>query len=207
MVTTPKDAVAEPAPAGLPEAPARPVAHLNARISGYLADSVILLAFVLVFFVAAGAVLLFTSDLGQDDPPDSAYNAFIAIIIGGTLVSWTVFNVALMRWRGQTAGMYVVGIRTVGEVTSKLTTGQALVRWFGLHPLLFHPILLPIWILLSLLVVSQTLGEIVLIVTLALALLCLISPVASLISVLVDPARRALHDRLARTLVVHMEHP
>ncbi|OGO51681.1 MAG: hypothetical protein A2148_09970 [Chloroflexi bacterium RBG_16_68_14] len=187
-------------------ATARPVAHLNARISAYLVDSVVLLAFILVFFVIGGAVLLFSSDLGRGDPPDSAYYASIAIFLGGSLLSWTAFNLALMRWRGQTTGMYVIGIRTVGE-DGPLTPGRMLLRWFGLHPLLFHPFLLPIWAIFSLLVVSLTLSQVVLVVTLALVLLCLVSPAVSLLAMLLDAERRALHDRLAHTLVVHLEQP
>lgn len=193
--------------AGSSRATARPVAHLNARISAYLVDSVVLLAFVLVFFVIGGSVLLFTSDLGQGDAPDSAYYASVAVFLGGTLLTWTAFNLALLRWRGQTAGMYVVGIKTVREDGPALTIRSALLRWFGLHPLLFHPFLLPIWAIFSLLVVSFTLSQIVLVVTLALVLLCLVSPVVSLVAVLVDTDRRAIHDRVARTLVVHLEQP
>lgn len=207
MVSTSKQAMAEPTTAGSSAVTVRPVAHLNARISAYLVDSVILLAFVLVFFVIGGSVLIFTGDLGKGDPPDSAYYASIAIFLGGSLLSWTAFNLALMRWRGQTTGMYVIGIRTVGEHGPALTTGRTLLRWFGLHPLLFHPFLLPIWALFSLLVVSFTLSQVVLVVTLALVLLCLVSPAASLLAMLVDSERRALHDRLARTLVVHLEQP
>ena len=189
------------------KAPTRPVARLNARISAYLVDSVILFAFILVFFVIAGLQVLATTDWGQDDPSDASLAAFIAILSGGTLLSWTVFNMVLMRWRGQTAGKYVIGIRTVAEDGPTLTTQRALLRWFGLHPLLFHPLLLPVWGILSLLVVSLTLSQIVLVVTVALLLLCLVSPAASLVSIALDTERRALHDRLAGTFVVHLEQP
>ena len=200
--------VAEAPPASVsPKERAWPVARANARISAYLVDSVILLAFILASFVIAGAQILLRSDLGRGEPPDSAYYAFIAILLGGSLLTWTAFNLALMRWRGQTAGMYVVGIRTVSEDATALTTGRALIRWFALHPLLFHPFLLPLWAVFSLLVVSFTLSQVVLVVTLALALLCLVSPAASLLTVLLDAERRAPHDRLARTMVVHLEQP
>ena len=205
MVSTSKPAVADSPVA--PRVATRSVAHLNARVSAYLIDSVILIAFILVFFVIGGAVLLFTSDLGRGDPPDSAYYAGIAVFIGGSLLAWTVFNLALVRWRGQSAGMYVVGIRTVSETGAPVSWRQAALRWFGLHPLLFHPFLLPVWAVLSLLVVSLTLSEIVLVVTLALVLLCLAAPLAGAAAMLRDPERRALHDRLARTTVIHLDQP
>ena len=207
MVSATEQVAQEPPTAVPPTATARPIAHLNARISAYLVDSIILLAFILVSFVIAGAQILFTSDLGENDPPDAAYYAFVAILVGGSILAWSAFNVALMRWRGQTAGMYVIGIRTVGEDTPRLTAKRALFRWLAFHPLLFHPLLLPLWVILAFLVVSLALPQIVLVVVLALAVLCLVSPIASLLAVLFDPKRRAPHDRLARTLVVHLDRP
>lgn len=206
MLSTGNDALAEQPVAAPAASSARPVANLNARISGYLVDSVILLAFILVFFVVGGAILLFTSDFGAGDPPDWAYYACVAVFLGGTLLSWTAFNLALLRWRGQTAGMYVLGIKTVGA-NGAITSGRLLIRWFGLHPLLFHPLLLPVWAIISLLIVSFTLNQIVLAVTLVLVLFCIAAPVAGLIAMFADPERRALHDRLAGTVVVHLQEP
>ena len=202
-----KHAVTEHA-RGAPSPPAAPaVARLNARISAYLADSIILLAFILTFFVIGGAVLLFSSDLGSNDAPDAAFTAFLAILLGGPLLSWSAFNLALMRWRGQSLGMYIVGIRTVAEGGAPLATRTVLLRWFGLHPLLFHPFLLPIWALLALYSVSVTLSQIIFVITVALVLLCVVAPAASLLTMIVDSNRRALHDRLAGTLVVYIGQP
>jgi uncharacterized RDD family membrane protein YckC len=189
------------------EATGQPVARLNARVSAYLADSVILFAFILVFFVLGGLQLLIADNRTDGDPPDPAYYAFIAIFLGGPLISWTAFNLLLMAWRGQTAGKYVLGIKTVSAEDAPLTFRRVLLRWFGLHPLLFHPLLLPLWTVASLLVVSFTLEQAVLVVAVALALLCVVSPLANLVLLMADPERRALHDRLARTMVVHLEHP
>ena len=207
MVTTSQGAIAQSGMEPSSAVSDQPLARLDARISAYLVDSIVLVAFVLVFLIVAGSILLFTSDGGSGNPPDSAYYASVAVFLGGSLLAWTAFNLALMRWRGQTTGMYVLGIKTVGVGAPAVTTGQALIRWFGLHPLLFHPLLLPIWGILSLLVVSLTVSQVALFITLALALLCLASPVGSLAAVLLDPERRAPHDRLAQTIVVHLDQP
>src|SRR3990170_1492813 len=204
MVSAPKSAAAGSTIAATPAMTTRPVAHLNARISAYLVDSVVLLAFILVFFVIGGAVLLFSSDLGKDDAPDSAYYASIAVFLGGSLLAWTAFNLALMRWRGQTIGMYIIGIRVVGRDDATLTSSRIVVRWLGLHPLLFHPLLLPVCGTLAVLAASVTLNQVVLIVTLALVVLCIVSPAATLALTLLDNERRALHDRLADTIVVRL---
>lgn len=207
MVSTPRQAFAETSTPGAAAASTRPVARVNARISAYLIDSLALAGFILLFFIIAGTLLLSVSDIGRQDAPDSAYYAFIAIFLGGCLISWSAFNIALLRWRGQTTGMFIVGIRSVGEDGAPLATGQTLLHWFGLHPLLFHPLLLPIWGLGALLVVSVTLSQAVLGIAVALTLLCLLAPAASLLAMLLDAERRTLPDRLARTTVVHLGPP
>ena len=52
-------------------ASSRPAAHLNARIFAYLVDSVVLLAFILVFFALAGGVLLVSANQSGGDPSKS----------------------------------------------------------------------------------------------------------------------------------------
>jgi uncharacterized RDD family membrane protein YckC len=207
MVSASQTAVQDSTSDAPPATEARPTAHLNARISAYLVDSVILVAFILVFFVLAGAQLLVANSRSDGDPPDAAYYAFVAIFLGGVLLAWTLFNLALVRWRAQTAGMYVIGIRIVPNEGERLTAGQNFVRWFGLNPLLFHPFLLPLWSMLSLLLVSLIVSQLVLVVTVALVLLCIVSPLANLALMIIDAEGRALHDRLAGTTVVHLEAP
>ena len=205
MVSASKHAVERATPAAPAGAIGRSVAHLSARVSAYFVDSIVLFAFILVFFVIAGLQLLIADSRTAGDPSDAAFYAFAAIVLGGSLIAWSAFNLALMRWRGQTMGMYVIGIKTVSEDGTALTTGRTLLRWFGLHPLLFHPLLLPIWLILSYLIFAATPSRVALAITLVPVLLCFVAPVVSLSTALLDHERRALHDRLARTLVVHIE--
>jgi uncharacterized RDD family membrane protein YckC len=202
MVSTPRSLSAEPALAETARATAK-AARLGVRLSAYLIDSVVLLGFILAFFALAGLVLLLTSDLGREDPPDSAYYAFMGVFIGGTVIAWSAFNLALARWRGQTAGQYVAGLRTVSEDARPMSRGRLLARWFGLHPLLFHPLLIPVWALFSAIAVSLTLNQVVLAITLGLVALCIVAPLAALVAAAFDRDRRALHDRLAGTIVVY----
>ena len=188
-------------------ASSRPVARLNARVSAYLVDSVILFALVLVFFVVAGVQLLIASNRTDGDPSDASFTAAIVTFSAGTLLSWTLLNLALMRWRGQTTGKYVIGIRIVTEDKSPLTIGRALLRWFALHPLLFHPFLVIPWVVFTLLSVDFALSPLGFVLALALVLLTIASLLVNLLAVLLDSERRTLHDRLARTLVVHLDGP
>ena len=185
---------------------AQPVARLSARVFAYLVDSVVLLAFILVCFVLAGLQLLIAANRADGDPSDAALVAAIAIFSGGALVSWTIVNVALMRWRGQTAGMYVIGIKAVSEDKNPLTTGRALLRWFALHPLLLHPFLIVPWTILTLLSIDFALSRLGVATAVALILLTLATPVVNLLLILLGDGR-ALHDRLAHTLVVHLDQP
>lgn len=207
MVSTSGQAFAGTSTPASAAASRRPAARVSARCSAYLIDSLALLGFILVFFIIAGALLLSVSDLGKQDAPDSAYYAFISIFLGGCLIAWTVFNVAMLRWRGQTAGMFIIGIRSVGEDGAPLATGQTLLHWLALHPLLFHPLLLPVWGVGALLVVSVTLSAAVMAIAVALMLLCVLAPAASTLSMLLDAEHRTLPDRLARTIVVNLESP
>ncbi len=192
---------------GAPSGSSRAPAGLGTRIAAYLVDSIVLLMFLLIFFVISGAVLLFTSDWGADDPPDAAFSAFIAILIGGPLVSWSLFNLMLDRWRAQSIGMYVVGIRAHFDGPGGRTTGGVLLRWFGLNPVLFHPVLVPVWALLAAYATSVTLSRSVLVLTLTLVFLCVVAPIVSFATMALDSERRGVHDRLARTHVVPVDQP
>jgi uncharacterized RDD family membrane protein YckC len=180
-------------------------ASAQVRIVAYLVDSVILLSFILLFFVIAGLQLLLSSDFTERDAPDSAIYAAPAIVLGGTMIAWSCFNLALLRWRGQTTGQYVAGIRVRRQDGSPPSRRQIVLRWLLLDPLLFHPLLAVIWFVDVVVVVSLTLSEAALVAGLFFVFVCLIAPLVALVSVLADKERRALHDRLAGTVVVHAE--
>ena len=190
-----------------PSSPTLPAATLGARIAAYLIDSIVLLAVLLIFFVIGGAVLLFSSDLGDKDPPDAAFNAFISILIGGPVLFWSLLNLALTRWRAQTAGMYVAGIIVTSEDGKERAPRRVLLRWFGMHPTLYHPLFVPLWTLLAAYATSATLSRGVLLVTIAPAMLCLAVPIANLAAMALDSERRGIHDRIARTRVVPVDAP
>jgi uncharacterized RDD family membrane protein YckC len=201
MVSVPRQALAQPTAGDAPVAGER-AARLNARVSAYLIDSAVLFAFILAFLTLAGSILLFSSDSGRRDAPDSAYYAFIAVLIGGSIISWSLFNIALDVWRGQSVGKYLVGIRVTGDRERSGTLSRAIVRWFGLSPLCFHPMLMPLWGLFGFFTTVLTLSQAVMVVMLAVLFLWVLSPILALITVLADPDRRGLHDRLAGTIVV-----
>jgi uncharacterized RDD family membrane protein YckC len=172
----------------------------------FLVDSVVLLAFILVFWAIAGLQLLLTSDFAEEDPPDSSFSAVLGIVMA-VIPLWLVFNVALCRWRGQTVGKYVADIRIVREDGRPLDLRTSLTRFLPLHPLLFHLFLVPNWFLTAAIATSLTVSPAVLAVTLALTFLCVIATFLAAGAILLDGRRRALHDRVAGTVVVPVTSP
>jgi len=177
------------------------LASLSARAIAFAVDSVVLLSFLALAAFAAGLQLLIRSEFGDVDAPDSAYYTMLGISVA-VVPLWGALNAALHRWRGQTAGQYVAGIRVVRADGSPPGWGSVIVRLLALHPLLFHPFLAPGWLLVAFIATAQTVSEAVLVVTGALVLLSLVAPVVAAVMVLTDGGRRALHDRVAGTTVV-----
>lgn len=187
-------------PAGRAEPPG---ATLRARFAGYVVDLVIQAAFLMVFFVIAGFQLLASSDFGEQDPPESAYWAFVSILMG-TLLFWSLFTVGLVLLRGQTAGQYVAGLRICREDGSRPGLSTLLRWWFGLNPLFFNPLMMAPWLLFAAVAVNLALSRAALVITGGLALLCLVTPLVTLATALAGD-RRPLHDRLSGTVVVSIE--
>lgn len=176
-------------------------ARLEARVVAFLVDSVILLSFILVFMAIAGLQLLLKSEFGEVDPPDSSFWAVLAITVA-VVPFWAAFNVGLYLWRSQSVGQYVAGIKVVRINGSTPDLGSAVVRLLVLNPLLFHPFLAVLWALVAAIATSVTVSEVVLVATVTMVVLSLISPFLALAAAALDKERRALHDRVAGTLVV-----
>jgi len=170
------------------------------RILAYLVDSVILLAVLLVFFVAAGGQLL----AWGEDPPDSAYYTFFAVLMAA-IVAWSALNLALLAWRGQTAGQYVLGHRVAAEDGSRPNVRSLVVRWFALNPLLFNLLLAPVWFVFGAIVFSLTLNVVAAVISIAMVALCIVAPPLALVSMLLSRRGRALHDLVSGTTVVRLE--
>ncbi len=177
------------------------LASLTARAIAFAVDSVLLFTFLALAAFAAGLQLLIRSDFGDVEPPDSAFATLLGISVAVVPV-WGALNAVLYRWRGQSAGQYVAGIRVVRADGSPAGWGTIIARLLALHPLLFHPFLAPGWLLVAFLATAQTVSLVVLVVTGALVLLSLVSPLVAVVMVLTDSQRRALHDRVAGTMVI-----
>ena len=177
-------------------------AGLEPRLVAFIFDTIILLAFLALFAIVAMFQLLARSNFGDADPPDSAYYAALGII-AGVVPFWLIFNVWLLSWRGQTVGKYIVGLRIErADGTGPPGLLRTFVRTLLLDPILFHPLLAVPWALLVVYGTMLTSNTLVLIATMTVLLLSLVASPIALAAVLSDARRRALHDRIAGTLVV-----
>ena len=99
----------------------------------------------------------------------------------------------------------MAGIATSSDEGAVRAPRRVLLRWFGMHPTLYPPLFVPLWVLLAAYATSATLSRGVLMVTIAHALLCLAVPIAGFVAMALDSERRGIHDRIARTRVVPVD--
>jgi uncharacterized RDD family membrane protein YckC len=177
---------------------------LGARIFAYIIDSIVL-AILSVAFVAAGALyMLAQSDWGERDAPDSAQWGFVYASLA-TVPAWALLNLALMARRGQSIGQYVAGLQVAREDGRDAGLVHLIPYLLALHPLVFHPLLAAFWALLAFVALSLTSSNVLVLGSLAIALLCVAAPLLALVTAASDGGRRALHDRVASTKVVRLE--
>ena len=174
------------------------------RLLSYLLDSLFLLAFTLVFFTAAGLYIFLSSSSGRTNPSDEAFSLFAAILVA-TVPSWFILCAALLLLRRQTLGQYIAGLKVASEDGAPPGALRILAYLAALHPLIYHPLLASVWALIWYLSVADFRGDVVVLGSLAMAIVSLIAPLASLAFLLADPARRSIHDRLAGVKVVSFD--
>lgn len=177
-------------------------ATLRARVGGYVVDMVILSAIAMVTAVLGGFALLLSTDFAEQDATNGDMYVFAATIGAGGAVVWTALNLALLATRRQTGGQYVAGLRLARIDGGPLTLRDALVWWFCLNPLLFSWPMAGLVGFSLLILTALTSAQVMLILAMLVIMLCLVAPVVALVSALFDTRNRALHDRVAGTVVV-----
>jgi uncharacterized RDD family membrane protein YckC len=175
-------------------------ASFETRLVAFVLDLIVLFSVFALFFVVAFFQILLRTDFGERDTPDSAVWTATIILATYCFLFLPLYFTGLWAWRGQTMGQMAMAIKVVGRDGRPIGLTRAAVRVGGLNllPLIFvvslvgllavgtseDALVALIWVLVSVglvLVAIQVLG-------------CLMIPF--------DRERRALHDRLADTLVV-----
>ena len=180
-------------------------AGLGARLIAYLIDSIFLFGFTAVFATIAGLTVFVSSDFGEENPSDGAFLALVIILLA-SMPSWILLNLLLLRFRSQTLGQYVLGLGVTREDGEPPTVRQLGLYFAALHPLGFHPIFAMLWALIAWESVVLASSTVLFIGSIALALLCIAGPVASLLFAAVDGRHRGIHDRLAGLVLIRLAH-
>jgi uncharacterized RDD family membrane protein YckC len=180
-------------------------AGLGSRLVAYVLDSVFLFAFTMLFATASFLNIYLRSDSGRDNASDGTIWLSVYMLLL-TVPAWFLFNVALTSRRGQTVGQYVMGLRLVAADKAPLTPKRLATYWLALHPLLFHPMLAGFWLLFAWVAISISENDLLLVLGLALAFMCVLAPLASLVFAALDRQHRGVHDRLAGVRVNRVDY-
>ena len=179
-------------------------AGLGSRLMAYVLDSVFLFAFTMLFATASFLNIFLRSDSGRDNASDGTIWLSVYMLLL-TVPAWYLFNLALTLRRGQTVGQYVMGLRLVSADGSPLTPKRLSTYWLALHPLLFHPMLAGFWLLFAWVAISISENDLLLVLGLAFAFICVLAPLASLAFAAFDRQHRGVHDRLAGVRVNYVD--
>jgi len=175
-------------------------ASFETRLVAFVLDLIVLFSVFALFFAVAFFQVLLRTDFGETDTPDSAVWTATIILATYCFLFLPLYFTGLWAWRGQTVGQMAMAIKVVGRDGRPIGLTRAAVRVGGLNllPLVF------VVSLVGLLAVGTSEDALVtLIWVLVIVGLVLVAiEVLGFLMIPFDRERRALHDRLADTLVV-----
>lgn len=167
------------------------------RLAAQFLDWLVLFILACVLFAAAGLLLLLSSDMGRRDLDERAIYA--ALIITSLIVPvGFVVTLTGYTWHGRSAGKLAMSLRVTGPDGAPPGIARALVRLL-IYLVEIAPLVGALPVAAFVLIVGP---RDVPIQALAIGIALLLVPVISLVVMLRDHRRRALHDTVAGTSVV-----
>ena len=180
------------APFGHPSARRLRYASFELRVAAIAIDALVLF-FVAGVLIIAGAVnLLLSSDFDRVNASSGAISLFWALVGAVPAVCFLYHFLGLAFW-GKTAGAAVMRISVIRSDGAPLGALGALARVIGM---LIYALILGLGAILAYALRSAPAAAAVFVA------LSLLACVAGLLWAVFDPYRRALHDRIAGTIVV-----
>jgi len=175
-------------------------ASFETRLVAFVLDLIVLFSVFALFFAVAFFQVLLRTDFGEKDTPDSAIWAAAIILATYCFLFLPLYFIGLWAWQGQTVGQMAMAIRVLGRDGHPMGLARAAVRVGGLN---FLPLIFLVS-LVSLLAAgtSEDLLVALIWVLVIVGLVLMAIQVLGFLMVPFDRERRALHDRLADTLVV-----
>lgn len=169
-------------------------ASFEARVAATILDGLVFLIIASLLVTAGSLIVLFSSDFERVDPTTTAINAFWVCILA-IPICWLLYLIVGWAWKGQTLGdavMQVVVLRADGQPLGLL---GALARTIAV---LVYVLFLAAGVLAAYLT-RESFAAAAASVGAGLAL-CVVGLLWSAF----DGHRRALHDRIAGTIVVRL---
>jgi uncharacterized RDD family membrane protein YckC len=114
-------------------APARAVAKLASlemRAIAFVLDLVILFICGSLFFALAGLILLASTNFGDSDPTDAAFNAFL-VIWGSSGLVWALLEIIPTTLMGATLGKLIMGLKVVRRTGRPPALWRSAVRFLA----------------------------------------------------------------------------
>ena len=175
-------------------------ASFETRLVAFVLDLIVLFSVFALFFAIAFFQVLLRTDFGEKDTPDSAVWAAAILLAIYCFLLLPLYFIGLWAWRGQTVGQMAMAIKVVRRDGHSVGLTRAAVRVGGLN---FLP---PIFLVSVVSLLAAGTGEdalVTLIWVLGIVGLVLVAIQGlGFLMIPFDRQRRALHDRLADTLVV-----
>ena len=175
-------------------------ASFETRLVAFVLDLIVLFSAFALFFAIAFFQVLLRTDFGDKDTPDSAVWAAAILLAIYCFLLLPLYFIGLWAWRGQTVGQMAMAINVIGRDGRPIGLTRAAVRVGGLN---FLP---PIFLVSVVSLLAAGTGEdalVTLIWVLGIVGLVLVAIQGlGFLMIPFDRQRRALHDRLADTLVV-----
>ena len=170
-------------------------ASFESRLAAVILDVLVLFIIAALLVTAGSLVVLISSDFEKVDPSATSINIFWATV-GAILPAYLVYFFVSFAWKGQTIGAAVMQIMIIRADGRPLGVLGAVARVIGL---LAYVLLLALG-----LAISYALRDSVAQAAIAVAVSVLLVTLGVLWAAF-DSHRRTLHDRLAGTIVVHIE--
>lgn len=171
----------------------------------HILDLIILSGVFLLILSAALLPLVIATDSGEEDLPGWAIWSILPIVPAFVVASFAYY-VALWRWRGQTVGQMVLGLRVVTREGHPPGFGRLTLRYVGLAipSLLVFLALLAVYAAVALLDFSLEDARRFAVVFGISAGIVAVAALSAL-TALFNGERRALHDLMAGTVVERVE--
>ncbi len=170
-------------------------ASFESRVAAGILDILVLFIIASLLVTAGSIIVLISSDFEKVDPSATAINTFWGFVGAIPAVHLLYFFVSL-AWKGQTVGAAVMQIMVVRSDGRPLGVLGSMARVIGL--------LIYVLFLAAGLIVAYAVRDSAPQAAIAVGVAFLLAALGFLIAAF-DGHRRTLHDRIAGTIVVHVE--